>query len=143
MNRLILTNINELVTCRGDAPKRGVAMNDVGIIHDGSVVIEGDKISAIGNNIDILNNYDINKFKEINCSEKAVLPGFVDSHTHFVFGGYRNREFSMRLDGASYMDIQKAGGGIASTVESTRNASIEELIETGLKPAGIIPSWPK
>ncbi len=141
MNKLILTNINELVTCRGDTPKRGVAMNDVGIIHDGSVVIEGDKISAVGSNIDILNNYDISKFKEINCTGKAVLPGFVDSHTHFIFGGYRNREFSMRLDGASYMDIQNAGGGIASTVESTRNASIEELIETGLKRADSMLSF--
>ncbi len=65
MNRLILTNINELVTCRGDAPKRGVAMSDVGIIHDGSVVIEDDKISAVGSSKDIFALYDINEYKEI------------------------------------------------------------------------------
>jgi len=141
MNRLILTNINELVTCCGETPKRGAAMSDVGIIHDGSVVIEGDKISAVGSSKDIFAQYDINEYKEINCSEKAVLPGFVDSHTHFVFGGYRNGEFSMRLDGASYMDIQNAGGGIASTMESTRYATVEELIETGLKRADSMLSF--
>ncbi|MCD6323340.1 MAG: imidazolonepropionase, partial [Clostridiales bacterium] len=141
MNKLILTNIYELVTCRGKAPKCGSDMNDVGIIHNACVVIEGERISAVGSNKDILARYDICDYTEINCSGKAVLPGFIDSHTHFVFGGYRNEEFSMRLDGSSYMDIQNAGGGIASTVESTRNASIDELIETGLRRADSMLSF--
>lgn len=133
MNKLILTNINELATCRGKAPKFGSDMNDVGTILNACVVIEGDKISAVGSNKDVLSQYDICEYVEIDCSDKAVLPGFIDSHTHFVFGGYRNEEFSMRLDGSSYMDIQNAGGGISSTVESTRKASLEELIDTGLR----------
>jgi imidazolonepropionase len=61
------------------------------------------------------------------------LPGFIDSHTHFVFGGYRAEEFSWRLNGEDYMEIMNRGGGIASTVRATREASREELIESGRK----------
>lgn len=141
MNKLILTNINELVTCRGKAPKCGSDMSNVGVIHDACVVIEGERISAVGSSKDVLSQYSINEYKEINCSGKAVLPGFIDSHTHFIFGGFRNKEFSMRLEGSSYMDIQNSGGGIASTVKSTRNASIDALIETGLKRADSMLSF--
>lgn len=141
MNKLILTNINELVTCRGKAPKCGSDMSNVGVIHDACVVIEGERISAVGSSKDVLSQYSINEYKEINCSGKAVLPGFIDSHTHFIFGGFRNKEFSMRLEGSSYMDIQNSGGGIASTVKSTRNASIDELIRTGLKRADSMLSF--
>ena len=63
-----------------------------------------------------------------------MLPGFTDSHTHFVFGGvYRAEEFSWRLQGMSYMDIMARGGGIVSTVEATRKAAKEELIISGKK----------
>jgi len=62
-----------------------------------------------------------------------VLPGFVDPHTHFVFGGYRAEEFSWRLRGDSYMDIMERGGGIVNTVASTKKATKDELIETGRK----------
>ncbi len=73
MNRLILTNINELVSCRGDAPKRGEAMNDVGIIRDGSVVIEGDRISAVGSSKDIFAQYDINEYNRQNLYRVSLL----------------------------------------------------------------------
>jgi len=71
--------------------------------------------------------------KTIDATGKAVLPGFVDSHTHFVFAGYRAEEFSWRLRGESYMEIMNRGGGIASTVRATREASREGLIESGKK----------
>ena len=59
------------------------------------------------------------------------MPGFVDSHTHFIFGGYRADEFSWRLKGDSYMSIMERGGGINATVVPTREATEEELIEAG------------
>ena len=77
--------------------------------------------------------FDVSDFDAIDARNKAVLPGFVDSHTHFVFGGYRAEEFSWRLRGDSYMEIMKRGGGIVNTVEATRRASFEELVQAGIK----------
>ena len=68
----------------------------------------------------------------INAFRKTLLPGFVDSHTHFIFGGYRADEFSWRLKGDSYMSIMERGGGINATIEPTRTASEEELITAGM-----------
>ncbi len=76
---------------------------------------------------------DLANFDIIDAQAKAVLPGFVDSHTHFIFGGYRVEEFSWRLRGDSYMDIMERGGGIANTVAATRTASANDLLQTGIK----------
>lgn len=65
----------------------------------------------------------------IDCSGKTVIPGFVDAHTHPVFDGDRSNEFGMKLAGASYMEIHAAGGGIHYTVQKTKEASEETLVE--------------
>ena len=70
-------------------------------------------------------------FTVLDAQGRAVLPGFVDSHTHFIFGGYRAEEFAWRLQGMSYMDIMARGGGIASTVDATRQADLASLVRTG------------
>ena len=130
---LIIRNIAELVTCSGFEAKSGEAMSDLKIINNGALRIEDGVITFVGseaewelispdNQSDITNTIDGSGF--------SVLPGFVDSHTHFVFGGYRPDEFAWRLRGDSYMDIMKRGGGINSTVSSTREASKEELLES-------------
>jgi imidazolonepropionase len=71
--------------------------------------------------------------KEMDASGKVVLPGFIDSHTHLIFAGTREMEFELRLQGASYQEIAAKGGGIKSTVEKTRGASKDELIQVGKK----------
>ena len=68
----------------------------------------------------------------LNAWEKTVLPGFVDSHTHFIFGGFRADEFSWRLKGDSYMSIMERGGGINATIRPTKEASEEDLIAAGM-----------
>ena len=78
-----------------------------------------------------MSGLDQARFTIVDARGKAVLPGFVDAHTHFVFGGYRAEEFSFRLRGMSYMEIMQRGGGIASTVEATRGATEEELVSSG------------
>ena len=129
---LIIKNASELVTCNGFSAKHGREMGNLGIIPDGAIVIENGIISRVGDTRDVI-DLDTADFNVIDASGKAVLPGFVDSHTHFVFGGYRAEEFSWRLQGMSYMDIMAQGGGIASTVEATRKATKEELIALGKK----------
>lgn len=130
---ILIKNASQIVTCSGNKAKFGKDMSDIHIIENGSVVIEEGLIKAAGKTEDILSKYDENNYEVLNLENKCVLPGFVDSHTHFVFGGYREEEFSWRLKGDSYMDIMNRGGGIANTVKATREASRGELIGLGKK----------
>lgn len=130
---ILIKNSSELVTCSGDKAKCGSEMSDLHVIVDGAVVIEDGVIKAVGKTEEILKKYDEKQYDVIDASGKAVLPGFVDSHTHFIFGGYRAEEFSWRLKGDSYMDIMQRGGGIINTVKATREASREELLSLGMK----------
>ena len=133
MKKLIIKNASELVTCRGKAPKKGADMSDIGIIYNGSVVIEDGIIVDVDEASNISSRYDESEYEVIDASEKAVLPGFIDSHTHLIFGGYRADEFSWRLRGDTYMSIMERGGGITSSVRATRSTVLEEFVETGRK----------
>ncbi|MCT4595004.1 MAG: imidazolonepropionase [Anaeromicrobium sp.] len=133
MANMIIKNANELVTCSGFKAKSGKEMDNIHIIENGAVVIEDGIIKKVGKTEEILKNVDQSKYEVIDATGKAVLPGFVDSHTHFVFGGYREKEFDMRLRGCSYMEIMEAGGGIANSTNGTLKASKEELIDLGKK----------
>lgn len=131
MKTLILKNASQVVTCSGFTAKKGKsAMNDIGLIENAHVVVVDGKIAAVGQSIDF-SQYP--EAEVIDCSGKTVMPGFVDSHTHFVFGGYRDDEYSWRLRGDSYMDIMNRGGGIANSVNATRAATSEELFAVGKK----------
>lgn len=133
MNNLIIKNASELVTCKGNSPKRGKEMSDIGIIKNGAVVVENGIITAVGTTDEILSQYDEKNYRVIDAANKAVLPGFIDSHTHLVFGGYRADEFSWRLRGDTYMSIMERGGGITNSVRATREKSLEDLVEVGRK----------
>ena len=133
---MLIKNASQLVTCSGFKAKQGKEMADLHIVENGAVVIEKGVIAAVDTTPKILSAFDeaqfsIEGYDIIDASHQAVLPGFVDSHTHFVFGGYRAEEFSWRLRGDSYMEIMQRGGGIVNTVEATKKASKEELAETG------------
>ncbi len=135
---LIIKNAAQLVTCSGFKAKQGEEMSDLKVIDHGAVVIEAGLIKAFGKTDDVLAGIDEDDARErgfdiIDAAGKAVLPGFMDSHTHLVFGGYRAEEFSWRLRGDRYMDILKRGGGILDTVRATRGAENEELIEAGIQ----------
>jgi imidazolonepropionase len=128
---ILIKNASQLVTCRGSRAKRGKDMADLHIIEDGAVLIEKGLIKGVGKTKDILAAFRETDMEVLDAKGKAVLPGFVDSHTHFVFGGYRAEEFSWRLRGDSYMEIMERGGGIVSTVRATRQASGDELAGAG------------
>ncbi len=128
---LIVVHAAELATSQGRQACCGRAMNDLHIVPDGAVCIEKGIITAVGKTDEILAAVDSQAFTVIDASGRAVLPGFVDSHTHFIFGGYRADEFAWRLQGMGYMEIMARGGGIVSTVEATRQADLETLVRDG------------
>jgi imidazolonepropionase len=128
---LIIHNAGELVTCASaDGPKRGDAMQDVGIIENGAVATVDGKFAAVGTSAEILSDHTATN--TIDANGRVVCPGFVDPHTHIVYAGDRLDEFELKIKGADYLDILAAGGGIISTVNATRAASEEELIESAL-----------
>lgn len=131
MNKCLIRHASELVTCRGKAPRRGGEMNDAGIIKDGAVLMCDDKIEAVGTTSQVEAGINLEECQIIEAQGRTVLPGFVDSHTHFIFGGFRADEFAWRMKGDSYMSIMERGGGINATVTATRQASQEELEALG------------
>ncbi len=128
-----LVNISQLVTCKGSYAKHGKEMSEIGEIKNGCVICDGETIEAVGTMEELTQKYDLRQMNVIDCDGKTVLPGFVDSHTHLVFGGYRADEFNWRLNGMSYMDIMLRGGGIQATTNATRETSKEELKQSALR----------
>jgi len=135
---LLLSNISQLVTCKNDSafPKKGIAQSDIGLRTNVNVLLDKSKIAFIGSAKSLSNHLKKNKVrvtKEIDCKNKVITPGFIDSHTHFVFAGNRENEYEMRIAGKTYQEIAAAGGGIISTVSSVRKASVNTLFELGEK----------
>jgi imidazolonepropionase len=124
---LLVINASQVVTCAGEGePKRGATMQDAGLIENGAVAVDGGLVTAVGDSAELMDRFQARRV--IDASGKAVCPGFVDPHTHTVFGGDRVFEFELRIKGASYMEIMAAGGGIVSTMHHTRNAGVDELV---------------
>lgn len=128
---IFIRNANQLVTLQGGAhaPLVKEAMSELGIIENGSVWIEDGVIQAVGTDEELLAMFEgrLDEAEVVDASGKLVTPGLVDPHTHLVFAGSRENEFNMRLQGATYMDIMNAGGGIHATTRATKAASNEEL----------------
>lgn len=101
-----------------------------GMINDAAISLEGDQISWLGPRGDLPDAYD--GLETHDLGGRLMTPAFIDCHTHIVSGGNRAKEFEMRLEGASYEEIARAGGGIVSTVKATRAASEDELVEDAL-----------
>ncbi len=134
MNFTLLTDISSLVTVstKGRGRKSGKEMSDIGVVTDAAMLFDN-KIRWIGKANDALQHLaDNNIFATIkSANNKAVMPGFADSHTHIVFAGSRAEEFGRRLRGVSYQGIAAEGGGILRTMKAVREASEDELYETG------------
>ncbi|HNW95395.1 MAG TPA: imidazolonepropionase [Anaerolineaceae bacterium] len=107
--------------------QRGSALGALNPLPKGAVLLEGERILAVGAPADLLLQHP--EADLLDAGGNAVLPGFVDPHTHLVWAGDRANEFEMRLQGKSYMEIMAAGGGIAATLKATRAASLEQLLE--------------
>jgi len=115
-------------------PRVGPELNELAIIEDGAMLVAGGKIINVGRYADIKLFID-SETEVVDAQGCVVMPGFVDAHTHPVFGGNRVEEFEMRARGKSYEDIARGGGGIQSTVAKTRAASEDELFESSKRYA--------
>jgi imidazolonepropionase len=124
---VLILHAHQLVTCASpNGPKRGRAMANVGLISDGAVALAEEDIVAVGPSEQLQADYTGRE--TVDASGKVVCPGLVDPHTHLVYAGDRVAEFEMRLQGATYMQIMQAGGGIVSTTQATRGATVEQLV---------------
>ncbi|MDN4606109.1 imidazolonepropionase [Sporosarcina highlanderae] len=132
MKPLWIKHAAQLATIAGEnAPRKRKEMSELGIIEDGSIWIEDGVIQAIGTTEELEHQYGDRAAEAeiIDATGRLVTPGLVDPHTHVAYGGSREREFEMRLEGATYMEIMNAGGGIHATTRMTRESTEEELAE--------------
>ncbi|MGH9600777.1 MAG: imidazolonepropionase [Terriglobales bacterium] len=136
---LLLANIGQLLTLgppspKSRGPRRGPELKHLGLIEDAAVLCAEGKIVAAGMGRDVarhplLKSKKKSKLREIDCTGKVVLPGFVDSHTHPAFAAPRLVDFEQRIAGATYEGVAAAGGGIRSSVEGVRKAAKSRLVE--------------
>lgn len=124
MNNLIIFNAH-ILTPTGKSLVKGKAMNHLLNIPNGTIEITDGILTYVGKNRTSFPN----GYETMNAEGCVVLPGFIDSHTHLVFGGYRPEEFVWRMQGDSYMSIMERGGGIINTVKATRETSFNALKE--------------
>jgi imidazolonepropionase len=125
---LVLNNCSQVLTMAGGG---------LGVVEHGSVRIQDGRIEEVASHP--LSAADGET--EIDCHGGVVMPGFVDPHTHLVFGGWRQNEFEMRLAGRTYKEIAEAGGGILSTVIHTRLATEDELYNRALERLHEMLAW--
>jgi len=123
---LLLKNIGVLATPVGTAAKKGKAQGEILSINNAMIGVKDGKIEYAGSADESLTASEI-----IDCENALVTPGLVDAHTHLIFGGWRQNEFGLKLAGVPYLDILRQGGGILSTVDSTRVESEENLVKKG------------
>jgi imidazolonepropionase len=135
--KLAIVNCSQVVTLAGPArPRVGAEMRELGIVAPGALLVNGPRIERIGADREIEPLID-GETHVVDAGGRVVLPGFVDAHTHPVFAGTRVDEFEERIKGATYQEIAARGGGIQSTVNRTRAASLDDLVTTGKRYA----SW--
>jgi imidazolonepropionase len=128
----LVTGARQLLTLRGDGgPRRGSALSDLGMVPNGSVLIKDGAILDAGPRLRIEKLPAAKGAQEIHAARRVVMPGFVDSHTHLIFGRPRLVDYEMRLAGASYAEIAAAGGGILSSVQAVRSLPAARLEAQG------------
>ncbi len=125
---LAVRRIGLLATLAGPTPRTGAAMGDLALVRDAAIAVANGRIAWVGAEADFSSAVSVaSGASELDAQGAAVVPGFVDAHTHLAFAGLRDDEIQKRLAGASYAEIAANGGGIVRTVAATREAGLDEL----------------
>jgi imidazolonepropionase len=128
---LLVINANQMCTLRGPKrPRVREELRHLGTVPKAAVAMERGKIVAVGSTEELKNKVDRRFVEILDASGMTILPGFVDPHTHALFYGSREDEFAMKVQGATYMEILRDGGGIQRTMVATRNATKQQLTST-------------
>ncbi|QLL58911.1 MULTISPECIES: imidazolonepropionase [Empedobacter] len=122
----------QIITLANLPLKGALHENQIEVLEDGGIIIDDETIVEIGNFETLSQQHPTIEIEQIK-TEQILLPGLVDSHTHVCFGGNRAKDFAMRLDGKTYLEIAESGGGIWSTVTETRKKTVDELKDITLK----------
>ena len=130
MSTIIIVNARIVTLDGSDGPRRGPSIRDLGVIENGWIRIDGERITALGEG-----EYPVTEADEelegelVDAAGSVIMPAWVDCHTHACWAGDRLSEFEAKLAGAGYLELLRAGGGIMSTVRATRAASEDDLLE--------------
>ncbi|MFW9960002.1 MAG: imidazolonepropionase [Candidatus Thorarchaeota archaeon] len=135
---ILLMNIGQVATLQGhsNSPKIGEDMKELAIIEGGAIAIKEGIITSVGTTAEVLAHItEMPDLPPLEFPDMLATPGFIDSHTHLAFGGSRENDFAMKLSGKTYLEILAAGGGILSTLRSTRAATREQLTSSAFSYA--------
>lgn len=138
---LLVRNLSQIATPAGRTGLRGRAMRELRVIDRGVIVVDGERFAWTGVERELPEKIRAAITNDFDAEGATALPGFVDSHTHIPFAGFRESEFNRRLQGETYEQVAASGGGIASTVRSTRAASEEELASNVLARARMMARY--
>ncbi|HEX2059869.1 MAG TPA: imidazolonepropionase [Thermoanaerobaculia bacterium] len=123
---LLIRNLAQIATPTGRTARRGRAMRELAVHDNAVIVVDGERFAYVGRESDMPSTMRIDD--DFDAQGATAVPGFVDTHTHLPFAGFRESEFNRRLQGETYEQIAASGGGIASTVRATREASQADLV---------------
>jgi imidazolonepropionase len=124
---LLITGAAQVLTLRGSLPRRGNSLSKLGIVKDGAVLVCDGRVAAVGTSAQLEARQDARLADKLDVGGRVVLPGFVDSHTHLIHAASRTEEYELKIQGASYEEIARKGGGILNSVKKLRAASADAL----------------
>jgi len=125
---LLITGASQLLSLRGgNSPRRGDSLSNLGIIKDGALLLQGGRIVRVGLRKQVESSPEARRAEKIEVGGRVILPGFVDSHTHLIHAASRAEEYELKIQGASYEEIARKGGGILNSVKKLRAATTNAL----------------
>ena len=124
---VLITGASQILTLRGKSPRRGASLFNLEIEKDGAILVCDGQIAAVGSRSRVETQADAKRAEKIDVGGRVMLPGFVDSHTHLIHAASRAEEYELKIQGASYEEIAREGGGILNSVKKLRSATSATL----------------